>query len=159
MVSITRFLKSEQGYILEFVLFMGFLFYCVFGILVYGMYTNSQSVCISAAREAARTLAVTHDMNQSKSRAAEVIQTTLYTGARIGGSRPGEPRKAFDPYSPNPSHPDVVLQDDGTYCRAWVYYHMPNAVPGLPKLLDKRASFLSRYITTGGYAVFKREVQ
>lgn len=151
--------KGEEGFVLEFTLFVGIIFFFIFGMLVYSMRANATSVCISAAREAARTLAVTHSPEQAKARAVEVVQTALYTGSRAGGSRPGEPHKAFDPDQPNPTRPDVVLQDDGTWCRAWVYYHLPNAVPGLPKLLDRRASLLDRYITVGGYAVFKREVE
>ncbi|GEA16309.1 hypothetical protein E308F_25530 [Moorella sp. E308F] len=151
--------KGEEGHVLEFTLFVGVIFFFIFGMLVYSMRANATSVCISAAREAARTLAVTHSEEQARARAAEVVQSSLYTGARAGTTRAGEPHKAFDPDQPNPERPDVILEDDGTWCRAWVYYHLPNAVPGLPRLLNRRASLLDRYITVGGYAVFKREVE
>lgn len=150
-------MKDERGYVLEFILFMSLLFFFIFGILVYSMTANAKGDCFSAARDAARTLAVTHDQSQALARAKDVIQTTLYTGARIGGGNPGDPHTAFDPTNPNPVHPDVVLQDDGTYSRVWVYYHLPNAIPGLPKLLNPKAPALARYITVSGYAEFKDE--
>lgn len=150
-------IRDEKGYVLEFVLFMSVLFFFIFGILEYGMVGNAKSDCFSAARDAARTLAVTHSQSKALARAEGIIQTTLYTGARIGGGDPGDPHTSFDPTNPNPTQSDVVIQDDGTYSRVWVYYHLPNAIPGLPKLLNPKALALAKYITVSGYAEFQDE--
>ena len=132
----------------------------------------AQAVVISAAREAARTLAVYHDADLAVQKAAEIF-TILPTGGGFGGTAtviagtpppPGSsPQLAIGNPAQNPNYTcsfspcqDVQLYDDGTYCYAVVNYHVNTIAPGLPYLLQG-SPFWSRWLNVQGRATFEKE--
>ncbi|BCV20379.1 TadE/TadG family type IV pilus assembly protein [Moorella sp. Hama-1] len=150
------------------------LYFTLAGVMLVHLYV-AKTVAISAAREAARTLAVYHDGIQARDKAKEVIANTLPVSknggqsaevlngppppesgtSQIGISSAPAPVKNY----PGPFDPaaDVKLYDDGTYCTAIVNYHADNFCPGLPVLINPGASFWSKWIDIPARAVFKRE--
>lgn len=150
------------------------LYFTLAGVMLVHLYV-AKTVAASAAREAARTLAVYHDGIQARDKAKEVIANTLpvsknsgQSAAVMNGPPPPEsgasqigissaptPAKNY----PGPFDPavDVKLYDDGTYCTAIVNYHAENFCPGLPVLINPGASFWSKWIDISVRAVFKRE--
>lgn len=133
----------------------------------------AQVVVVSAAREAARTLAVYHDANLAVQKAAAVV-SVLPTGGSSGGTAaviPGSPpppgsapQLAIGNPARNPDYGcsfapyrDVQLYDDGMYCYAVVTYHVNAVAPGLPYLLQG-APFWSKWLNVQGRAAFKKEL-
>lgn len=150
------------------------LYFTLAGVMLVHLFVT-KTVTASAAREAARTLAVYHDGGLARDKAKEVIANTLPVsknggqsaavmngppppesgGSQIGISSAPTPAKNYPgPFDPSA---DVKLYDDGTYCTAIVNYHVENFCPGLPVLINHGASFWSKWIDISARAVFKRE--
>lgn len=134
----------------------------------------AQSVTISAAREAARTLAVYHDANQAVQTAACVVSIIPTGGSKVENAvvnygPPPHPvfgaQLAIGNSTPNPGYSysfspyqDISLYDDGVYCYAVVNYHAKTLSPGLPSLLQDGAQPWSQWLDLQGRAAFKKEI-
>lgn len=130
--------------LVEFALVAPILLFIFLGMVVLGLAINSKIVVNSAAREAGRTFAITHDYGLARDRARDVI---------IGGGLKETWRGyvLFDPRR------DVEVRQSGDYVYVTVTYRQPTFVPLLPRLLDPRASawdVLAQLIST---AVFRME--
>ena len=133
----------------------------------------AQAVTVSAAREAARTLAVYHDANQAVQAALNTVSILPTGGSQSGNAvvNSGAPppagssqQLAIGNPTQNPSYSfsftpyqDVALYDDGTYCYALVNYHVRTLSPGIPWLLQANVSPWSNWLNVQGRAVFKKE--
>ncbi|WP_156276678.1 hypothetical protein [Neomoorella glycerini] len=151
------------------------LWFTLAGVMLVHLFV-AQTVAASAAREAARALAVYHDGALARNKAREVIAGTLPVTNSNGqssqvinspppppGSGGGQLAISGSPAPvknyPGPFDPvtDVMLYDDGIHATAIVTYHAENLCPGLPALIQPGASPWSKWIDIPARAVFKRE--
>lgn len=107
--------------------------------LTYGLAEYSKSTVITAAREAARTYAVSHNQSDAVASAVHIIQGTL----------------SASPEYFNPSR-DVAVFDEGKFAVAVVTYRVPVAAPEMMKLIGvNRMS--GRYMPVTSSAKFIKE--
>ncbi len=134
--------RDERGTsVVEMAILTPLLLYITYAIIVYSLAMKADVTVTNAAREGARTLAVTHDYSLARQRAAEEITDTL---RQTWGSD-----VIFDPNA------DVVLYTTGTYAVAEVSYQQPTIVPGLGMLLGGQP--LAKYFDLREIASFRLE--
>lgn len=142
---------------LELLIVTPFVLWFLLAVGTAGEYFMAQGITAAAARDAARTVGVYHNQALGTQNAVNDITKVLPANWRspVGGA--GQPHCSFDPVNPNPSKPDVVIVDDGTFVTATVTYNVVTMSPGLPKLLNSSLSPLNPYIPAVGVATFKHE--
>ena len=168
-------LKENKGFTLvELLMQLPFVLFGLLAVVTILQLLVAQTVAVSAAREAARTLAVYHDANQAVQDALNTVSIMPTGGSRTGtavvnsGAPPpagSSSQLAIGSPAQNPNYSnnftpyqDVALYDDGTYCYAVVNYHVRTISPGLPWLMRANASPWSNWLNLQGRAVFKKEI-
>lgn len=135
-----QLIRDRKGDMLVFVAFiLPITLFVLNFTLTYGLGEYAKSTVTTAAREAARTYAVTHDQQKAVDSAKIIVQKTL-------SSNP----KYFDPAK------DITLDDDGEFCTGTVTYRVPVAVPGMFRLVGINKT-MDNYLPVTSTAKFIRE--
>jgi len=153
--------RNEKGLTtMELFLMLPFLLLLVGIIFTIGGRTTIENTVAAAAREAARHSARHYQFGpntEAWQKAVNTMQGTHIANWSLGPGNSTTPHKAFDPLNPNPTVPDVIVENSSGYSCATVTFHMPTPLPGMAKLIDPSASLMTPYMDITQKAYFKCE--
>ncbi len=135
-------IKDRRGEILSFVAFrLPLTLFILLFTLTYGLAEHAKINVITAAREGARTYAVTHDKNAALQSVKQIVENTM-----------AKDSKYFNPDK------DVVLADDGEFATCTVTYRVPVVVPQMFYLIGSD-KVIGNYMPQTATARFIREAE
>ncbi|SFR06980.1 TadE-like protein [Desulfoscipio geothermicus DSM 3669] len=137
--------------VLEFALIFPVILFFILGALTWGQVVIAKNAAQTAARETARTYAITHEKEEALAVTEHVLGRTLSNNKELYNVT------LTDGVITNKAL--VPTDSGGTHCLANVSFKVPIAVPNLPKLINHDAEGWGNTITVTGSAVFKKEFE
>jgi len=133
---------NQRGDVVQFTVIFPVLLFIIIFALSWGVGVYTKMAMTTAAREAARTYAVTHDEEAARFVAADIAKNIL--GADVSD-------ELVDRFKKNNVYLEKVDIDGSTYCRSIVVFKLP--IPAWTGV----NSFKPGGIKVGGEALFREE--